>query len=133
MSSVRILHGYRYPFLILALLALLVGARLSSSAPTPTTRAPNGETTVITIKWTVTGLKLRDMEEHITSPYEHALSSFVDQAQGVESHTFDGLVIVKIFLRPGADLDLAYNQIAAASEYLRRQYQLAMEPSRDAT
>lgn len=131
MSFVRIRPGYRYAFLILALLGLLVGARLSSSAPA--TRVPNSQTTVITVKWTVTGLKLRDMEEHVTSPYEHALSSFVDQAQGVESHTFDGLVIVKIFLRPGADLDQAYGQIAAASEYLRRQYQLAMQPLPDAT
>jgi hypothetical protein len=44
MSSVLIAPRYRYPFLILALLALFVGARLSSSLPAPATRVPNGET-----------------------------------------------------------------------------------------
>jgi multidrug efflux pump subunit AcrB len=81
---VRILLGYRYVFLMLALLGLLMGARFLSNGPA--TRVPYRETTVITVKWTITGLKLREMEERVTSPYEHALSSFVDQAQGVESH-----------------------------------------------
>jgi hypothetical protein len=40
---------------------------------------------------------------------------------------------VKIILRPGADFDRAYNQAAAASEYLRRQFQVAIQPSRDDT
>ena len=121
MSSVRIPLGYRYGFLILALFGLLVGARFLSNGPT--TRMPYGETTVITVKWTITGLNVREMEELVTSRYEHALSLLVDQAEGVESHTYDGLVIVRIFLRPGADLDRAYNQVGAAAEYLKRQSQ----------
>ena len=138
MSSVRIPPGYRYACLILALLALLVGARFLSNGPT--TRMPYGETTVITVKWAITGLNVREMEEHVTSPYghvtspyEHALSLLVDQAEGVESHTYDGLVIVRIFLRPGADLDRAYNQVAAASEYLKRQSQAAIQSSGEDT
>lgn len=131
MSYVRILLGYRYVILMLALLGLLVGARFLSNGPT--TRLPYSETTVITVKWTMTGLNVREMEERVTSPYEYALSSLVDQAQGVESHTYDGLVIVKIILRPGADLDKAYNQVAAASEYLRRQSQVVIQHSRDDT
>ena len=131
MSSVRIPLGYRYVFLMLALVGLLVGARILSNGPT--TRSPYSETTVITVRWTMTGLNVREMEQRVTSPYENALSSLVDQAQGVESHTYDGLVIVKIFLRPGADLDRAYDQVAAASEYLRRQFQVAIQSSRDDT
>jgi multidrug efflux pump subunit AcrB len=131
MSSVHIALGYRYVLLMLALLGLLVGARFLSNGPS--TRLPYSETTVITVKWTMTGHNVREMEERVTSPYEHALSLLVDQAQGVESHTSDGLVIVKIFLRPGADFDRAYDQVAAASEYLRRQFQAAIQPSRDDT
>lgn len=131
MSSVRIPLGYRYVFLMLALVGLLVGARFLSNRPT--TGLPYSRTTVITVKWTMTGLNVREMEERVTSPYEHALSSLVDQAQGVESHTYDGLVIVKIILRPGADLDRASNQVAAASDYLRAQFQAAFQPSRDDT
>jgi len=127
MSSVRIPPGYRYGCLILALLALLVGARFLSNGPT------SRMTTVITVKWTITGLNVREMEEHVTSPYEHALSLLVDQAEGVESHTYDGLVIVRIFLRPGAYLDRAYNQIAAASEFLKRKSQAAIQSSGEDT
>jgi len=131
MSSVRIPLGYRYVFLMLALVGLLVGARILSNGPT--TRSPYSETTVITVRWTMTGLNVREMEQRVTSPYENALSSLVDQAKGVESHTYDGLVIVKIILRPGADLGRAYDQVAAASDYLRRRFQAAIQPSRDDT
>jgi multidrug efflux pump subunit AcrB len=131
MSSVRIPPGYRYGFLMLALLGLLMGVRFLSNGPT--TRLPYADTTVITVKWTITGLNVREMEERVTSPYEHALSLLVDQAQGVESHTYDGLVIVKIILRAGADFDRAYNQVAAASKYLRRQFQASIQSSRDDT
>src|SRR5260370_29931360 len=131
MSSVRIPPGYRYVFLMLALLGLLVGARFLSNGPT--TRLPYSETTVITVKWTITGLNVREMEELVTSRYEHALSLLVDQAEGVESHTYDGLVIVRIFLRPEADLDRAYNQVAAASEYLKRQSHAAIQSSGEDT
>ena len=131
MSSVRIPPGYRYACLILAFLALLVGARFLSNGPT--TRMPYGQTTVITVKWTITGLNVREMEELVTSRYEHALSLLVDQAEGVESHTYDGFVIVRIFLRPEADLDRAYNQVAAAAEYLKRQSQAAIQSSGEDT
>jgi multidrug efflux pump subunit AcrB len=131
MSTVRIPLGYRYGFRMLALVGLLAGARFLSNGPT--TRLPYADTTVITVKWTIAGLNVREMEERVTSPYEHALSLLVDEAQGVESHTYDGLVIVKIILRPGADFDRAYNQAAATSEYLRRQFQVAIQPSRDDT
>jgi multidrug efflux pump subunit AcrB len=73
------------------------------------------------------------MEERVTSPYELALSSLVDEAQGVESVTYDGFVIVKIFLRPEADLDRAVNQIAAASDSLQRHFRGEIQPSRDET
>jgi multidrug efflux pump subunit AcrB len=131
MSSVPIPLGYRYALLMLAVLGLFVGARVLSNGPT--TRLPYGETTVITVKWSMTGLNIRQMEERVTSPYELALSSLVDEAQGVESHTYDGVVIVKIFLRPGADLDRAYDQITAASEYLRRHFRGDIQPSREDT
>jgi multidrug efflux pump subunit AcrB len=131
MLSARIPLGYRYVFLMIALLGLLLGSRfLVNRATTP---LPSSATTVITVKWTMTGLKVREMEDRVTSPYEHALSSLVDEAQGVESHTYDGLVIVKIFLRPGADLDRAYDQVNAASEYLQRQFRLTFQQSRDDT
>src|SRR5258708_12068837 len=106
---------------MLGLLGLLVGARFLSNGPT--TRLPHSETTVITVKWTITGLNVREMEERVTSPYEHALSLLVDQAQGVESHTYDGLVIVKIILRARADFDRASNQVPPVSNSLRPQFQ----------
>jgi multidrug efflux pump subunit AcrB len=75
MSSVRIPLGYRYGFLMLALVGLLAGARFLSNGPT--TRLPYADTTVITVKWTIAGLNVREMAEDptVASPLDFALAA----------------------------------------------------------
>jgi multidrug efflux pump subunit AcrB len=57
----------------------------------------------------------------LTSPYEKALTTLVDNIQHIESTTYNGEAIVKVFLQPGASLDTANAQVTAASQYLLRQ------------
>jgi multidrug efflux pump subunit AcrB len=61
------------------------------------------------------------LEGRLTTPYEKALTTLVDNIQHVESTTYNGVVVVKVFLQPGASLDTANAQITAASQYLLRQ------------
>jgi multidrug efflux pump subunit AcrB len=50
----------------------------------------------------------------LTSPYEKALTTLVDNVQHIESTTYNGEAIVKVFLQPGASLDTANAQVTAA-------------------
>jgi multidrug efflux pump subunit AcrB len=76
---------------------------------------------VVSVAWTYTGLNPEELEGRLTSPYEKALTTLVDNIQHIESTTYNGEAIVRIYLQPGASLDTANAQVTAASQTLLRQ------------
>ena len=108
-----------YTFIVLALLILLLSPVIILR--TPTDIFPNINIPVVSIGWTYTGLNPEELEGRLTTPYEKALTTLVDNIQHIESTTYNGTVVVKVFLQPGASLDTANAQVTAASQYLLRQ------------
>lgn len=118
MWIVKIAINRPYTFIVLALLILL--AAPVAILRTPTDIFPNINIPVISIGWTYTGLNPEELEGRLTTPYEKALTTLVDNIQHIESTTYNGVVNVKVFLQPGASLDTANAQVTAASQYLLR-------------
>src|SRR6202789_1717583 len=108
-----------YTFIVLALLILIAAPVVILR--TPTDIFPNINIPVVSIGWTYTGLSPEELEGRLTSPYEKALTTLVDNIQHIESTTYNGEAIVKVFLQPGASLDTANAQVTAASQFLLRQ------------
>jgi CzcA family heavy metal efflux pump len=108
-----------YTFIVLALLILIAAPVVILR--TPTDIFPNINIPVVSIGWTYTGLNPEELEGRLTSPYEKALTTLVDNIQHIDSTTYNGEAIVKVFLQPGASLDTANAQVTAASQYLLRQ------------
>ena len=104
---------------MLALLILLLSPVIILR--TPTDIFPNINIPVVSIGWTYTGLNPEELEGRLTSPYEKALTTLVDNISHIDSTTYNGTVVIKVFLQPGASLDTANAQITAASQYLLRQ------------
>ena len=88
---------------------------------TPTDIFPNINIPVISVAWQYTGLNPEELEGRLTTPYEKALTTLVDNIEHIESTTLrTGQVIIKIYLQPGASLDTANAQVSAASEFQLR-------------
>jgi multidrug efflux pump subunit AcrB len=119
MWIVKIALDRPYTFIILALLILILSPVVILR--TPTDIFPNINIPVIAVNFTYTGLDAEDFEGRITSPYEKALTTLVDNIQHIESTTYNGEVVVKIFLQPGASLDTANAQVTAASQYMLKE------------
>ncbi len=119
MWIVRVALNRPYTFIVLALLILIAAPVVILR--TPTDIFPNINIPVVSIGWTYTGLNPEELEGRLTSPYEKALTTLVDNIQHIESTTYNGEAIVKVFLQPGASLDTANAQVTAASQYLVRQ------------
>ncbi len=119
MWIVKIALDRPYTFIILALLILLLSPVVILRTPTDIFPAIN--IPVVAINFTYTGLSAEDFEGRITSPYEKALTTLVDNIEHLESTTYNGEVVVKVFLQPGASLDTANAQVTAASQYLLKQ------------
>ncbi|SFS06818.1 heavy metal efflux pump, CzcA family [Granulicella pectinivorans] len=119
MWIVKVALNRPYTFIVLALLILILSPVVILR--TPTDIFPNINIPVVSIGWTYTGLNPEELEGRLTSPYEKALTTLVDNIQHIESVTYNGSVVVKVFLQPGASLDTANAQVTAASQYLLRQ------------
>src|SRR5271155_5793606 len=119
MWIVKVALNRPYTFIVLALLILIAAPVVILR--TPTDIFPNINIPVISVGWTYTGLNPEELEGRLTTPYEKALSTLVDNIQHIESTTYNGSAVVKIYLQPGASLDTANAQVTAASQYLLRQ------------
>jgi CzcA family heavy metal efflux pump len=119
MWIVKIALNRPYTFIVLALLILIAAPVVILR--TPTDIFPDINIPVISVGWQYTGLNPEELEGRLTTPYEKALTTLVDNIQHIESTTYNGVAVVKIFLQPGASLDTANAQVTAASQYLLRQ------------
>ncbi len=115
-----------YTFIVLALLILIVAP--VTIFRTPTDIFPNIDIPVVSVAWTYTGLNPEELEGRLTTPYEKVLTTLVDNIEHVESTTYNGIAIVKIFLQPTASLDTANAQVTAASQTVLRQLPPGTQP-----
>jgi len=118
MWIVRLALDRPYTFVVVALLILIASPLVILR--TPTDIFPNINIPVIAVGWNYTGLNPEDMEGRLTTVYERVLTTLVDNIEHIESTTYNGLSIVRIFLQPGASLDTGNAQVTAASQTILR-------------
>ena len=119
MWIVKVALNRPYTFIVLALLILIAAPVVILR--TPTDIFPDINIPVVSVGWQYTGLNPEEVEGRLTSPYEKVLTTLVDNIQHIESTTYNGVAVVKIFLQPGASLDTANAQVTAASQFVLRQ------------
>jgi multidrug efflux pump subunit AcrB len=108
-----------YTFIILALLILIMSPVVIMR--TPTDIFPNINIPVVAVAWQYTGLNPEEMEGRLTTPFEKAATTLVDNIEHMESTTYNGVSVIKLFLQPGASVDTANAQVTAVSQYELRQ------------
>src|SRR6201999_698386 len=119
MWIVRVALSRPYTFVVMALLILILSPLVILR--TPTDIFPNINIPVIAVGWTYTGLSPEEMEGRITTSFERSLTTLVDNIQHIESTTYNGLSIIKIYLQPGASLDTANAQVTSVAQTALRQ------------
>ena len=119
MWIVRLALNRPYTFVVLAILILIASPVVIMR--TPTDIFPSIDIPVISIAWQYTGLSPEELEGRLTTPYEKALTTLVDNIEHTESTTLNGQAIIKLYLQEGASVDRANSQVSAASEYMLKQ------------
>jgi multidrug efflux pump subunit AcrB len=126
MWIVRVALNRPYTFVVLALLILGIGPL--TIARTPTDIFPNIDIPVVAVIWNYAGLSAQDMADRIISNYERSLTTAVNDIEHIESQSLRGTSIVKVFLQPGAKIDLAVAQTTAVSQAMLRQAPVGTTP-----
>eukprot|EP01035_Chromulina_nebulosa_P044282 gene44282-59969_t len=118
-ALVRIALTRPYTFVVLALLLLIVGPL--AAMRTPTDIFPDIKIPVIGVVWQYTGLPPDQMSGRITTPFQRALTTTVNDIEHITANSYAGFGIVKIFFQPNVDIRTANAQVTAISQTLIRQ------------
>src|SRR6266404_350565 len=115
-----------YTFVVLAILIFIFGGLAIVS--TPTDIFPNIDIPVVSIIWNYNGLDPQDISDRIVSITERNLTTTVDNIAHIESQSYYGIAVVKVFFQPSVSIDKAIAQITANSQTQLRQLPLGTTP-----
>ncbi|WP_159009598.1 efflux RND transporter permease subunit [Bradyrhizobium sp. S69] len=118
-ALVRIALSRPYTFVVLALLLLILGPL--AALRTPTDIFPDIRIPVIGVVWQYTGLPPDQMAGRITSPFQRALTTTVNDIEHIVANSYNGFGIIKIFFQPNVDIRTANAQVTAISQTLLKQ------------
>jgi len=107
-----------YTFVVAALLLLLLTPFVLLHTPTDIFPAIN--IPVVSIVWNYTGLNAVDMENRIVYNEERALTTTVNNIEHIESSSYNGIGVIKVFFRQGTSADAGVAQITAISQTVLR-------------
>ncbi len=121
-----------YTFIVLALLLPLVGAVVLLGTPMrsgmPTDIFPDIRIPVIAVTFQYAGLAPDEMAGRITGNIERFVTTIVNDVEHVESQTYPGVGVIKIFFQPGVDINLAMAQVTAYAQSNLRQMPAGTTP-----
>lgn len=107
-----------YTFIVLALMLLIIGPL--TIMRTPTDIFPDINIPVVSVVWNYTGLPPDEMADRITSVFERAVTTTVNDIEHIESESLIGVSVVKLFFHAGVNIDIALSQVTAISQTILR-------------
>lgn len=119
MWIVRLALRRPYTFVVAALVLVLITPLILLRTPTDIFPAIN--IPVISVIWQYQGLSAQEIEQRILLIHERSLSATVNDIEHVESNSYNGVGIIKVFLREGASIDAGVAQITAIAQTILRQ------------
>jgi len=108
-----------YTFIVLAIFILIAG--VLSILRTPKDIFPDINIPVCAAIWSFTGMPAEEFSNRITSVYERILTTVVNDIEHIESTSYNGVGVVKIYLQPNASVPVAMAQLTAASQAVLKQ------------
>src|SRR5450756_102349 len=111
-----VLLAFRRPYTFVVAALLLVLLTPFILLRTPTDIFPSIDIPVISIIWQYSGLDAKQFEQRITYTHERILGVTVNNIEHIDSSSYNGISVVKVFLQPGASVDSAVAQITASAQ-----------------
>ncbi len=121
-----------YTFIVLALLLPILGALVIFGTPLepgmPTDIFPEIRIPIIAVTFTYSGMPPDEMSGRITGQIERYVTTLVNDVQHVESQSYPGMTVIKLFFQPGVDINLAMSQVVAFAQLSLKQMPPGTQP-----
>ncbi|MFZ0806854.1 MAG: efflux RND transporter permease subunit, partial [Candidatus Sulfotelmatobacter sp.] len=100
-----------YTFIVMALVIIILF--VITVIQTPVDIFPDINIPVVSVVWFYTGMSPQDMADRIVSNSERGITTTVNDIEHMESQSVYGLGVIKVFFRPGTNVQGAIAQITA--------------------
>jgi multidrug efflux pump subunit AcrB len=107
-----------YTFVVMAVLIAILGG--ISIVSMQKDIFPYIDIPVATVVWTYTGISPNDMANRIVTISERAMTTTVNDIEHMESSSYNGVAVIRIFFQPNVKIDLAIAQISALNQTILR-------------
>ncbi|MFZ0594051.1 MAG: efflux RND transporter permease subunit [Bryobacteraceae bacterium] len=127
MWIVRLALARPYTFVVMAILiAILGGVAMKTMA---VDIFPYIDIPVVSVLWVYSGLSPEEMEKRVVTGFERSLTSNVNDIEHIESQSYNGYGVVKIYFHPNVKIDMAVAQVTATMQTALRQMPPGMFPA----
>src|ERR1700732_117633 len=98
-----------YTFVVMALVIIILF--FVTIFRTPIDIFPNIDIPVVSVVWFYAGLSPQDMADRIVANSERGITTTVNDIEHMESQSVSGLGVIKVFFRPGTNVQGAIAEI----------------------
>jgi multidrug efflux pump subunit AcrB len=127
MWIVRLALSRPYTFVVMAILIAILGG--SAITTMPVDIFPFIDIPVVSVLWVYSGLSPEEMEKRVVTNFERSLTSNVNDVEHIESQSYSGYAVVKVYFHPNVKVDMAVAQITATMNTSLRQMPPGMFPA----
>jgi len=103
-----------YTFIVMAIVIIVLF--VTTVLRTPVDIFPNIDIPVVSVVWFYTGMAPLDMADRIVANSERGITTTVNDIEHMESQSVNGLGVIKVFFRPGTNVQGAIAQITAIAQ-----------------
>jgi multidrug efflux pump subunit AcrB len=107
-----------YTFVVMSVLIAVLGGLSILSMPKDI--FPYIDIPVLSVIWSYNGISPDEMSSRITTPFERGLTGTVNDIEHIESSSYTGISVIRIFFQPNVRIDLAVAQVVALSQPIQR-------------
>lgn len=119
MWIVRLALRRPYTFVVMSVLIAILGGIAVYTMPTDI--FPDIDIPVVSMVWNYSGISPTDMEKRIVTICERALTTTVNDIEHIESQSYNGVAVIRVYFQPGAKVEMAVAQISAISQTILRR------------
>jgi multidrug efflux pump subunit AcrB len=83
---------------------------------------------VVSVVWSYGGLSPEEMEKRVVTFFERSLTTTVNDIEHIESQSYSGVSVIRIYFQPNAKVEMALAQVTAISQTLLRIFPPGMTP-----
>ena len=118
MWIVRLALRRPYTFVVVSLLIAILG--VTAILTMPVDIFPYIDIPVVSIVWSYNGLSPEEMEKRMVTIFERSMTTTVNDIEHIESQSYSGASVVRVYFQPNAKVEVALSQITAIAQTLLR-------------